>query len=451
MERLFGTDGVRGLANEPPMTPEIVYELGRAAGYVFRRYGADTVLVGRDGRISGDMLECALVSGLCSVGTSVCRAGVVPTPAISHLTGVLSAQLGVMISASHNPASDNGIKFFNRDGTKIDDDLEREIEKAYWEQSHRALNPTGAAVGRVVERMNVIDRYLAHVRQTVPRDLDLSGLTVVVDGANGAQSTITPRLLEEYGAEVIAINAVPDGLNINENCGSTHTESLQRAVATHLADVGVAHDGDGDRAILVDERGRVLNGDYILTICGLNMQRQGRLAGDAIVTTVLGNKGLDLTLEPYGLRVVRSKVGDRFVWEKMAEVGATLGGEQAGHIIFGEFAHTGDGVITAMQVLAAMAASGQPLSQLASVLTLLPQTTRDITVLEKPPLEGFSEVQTAVRRVEQALGERGRIVVRYSGTEPLARVMIEGDDRHQIETLADEVADAIRQVVPLPA
>lgn len=448
MERLFGTDGVRGQANRYPMTPEVVYGLGRAAGYVFRKYGADTVLVGRDGRLSGDMLECALVSGLCSVGTSVCRAGIVPTPAISHLTGVLSAQLGVMISASHNPVGDNGIKFFNRDGTKIDDDLEREIEKVYAEKSHQELNPTGAAIGRVVERTNVIERYLSHVRQTAPRDLDLSGLTVVVDCANGAQSTITPRLLEEYGAEVIAINAVPDGLNINEGCGSTHPETLQRAVATHLADVGIAHDGDGDRTILVDERGRVLNGDYILTICGLYLYERGRLTGDTIVTTILGNKGLDLTLEPHGIKIVRSPVGDRFVWEKMSEVGAVLGGEQAGHIIFGEFAHTGDGVITAVQVLAAMAASGQPLSQMASVLTILPQATRDVVVAEKPPLTDFPQIAQAVEKVESTLGGRGRIVVRYSGTEPLARVMIEGEDAEQIEALAGEVAGVIRESLP---
>lgn len=443
MDRLFGTDGVRGLANQYPMTPEVVYELGRAAGYVFRRVGADTVLVGRDGRISGDMLECALVAGLCSVGTSVCRAGIVPTPAISHLTGVLSAQLGVMISASHNPASDNGIKFFNRDGTKIDDEIEREIERVFAEGSHRELNPTGAAVGRVVERTNVVDRYLAHTRQTVARDFSLAGLTIVVDCANGAQSTITPRLFEELGAEVIAINAVPDGLNINENCGSTHPESLQRAVATHLADLGIAHDGDGDRAIFVDEGGGILDGDHILTLCALHLQQQNRLTGDVLVTTILGNKGLDLTLEPRGIRIVRSPVGDRFVWEKMREVGAVLGGEQAGHIIFGEYAHTGDGVITALQVLDALVHSGKPLSQLRALLTVLPQATRNLVVPEKPPLEDFPQVQAAIARAEDILGGRGRVIVRYSGTEPLARVMIEGEEPAQIEALADDVAAAI--------
>mgnify|MGYP005834596241 CR=1 FL=1 len=447
MERLFGTDGIRGRANEYPMTPEVVYELGRAAGYVFRRYRADTVLVGRDGRISGDMLEGALVAGLCSVGVSVCRAGIAPTPAISHLTGVLSAQLGVMISASHNPVGDNGIKFFNEDGTKIDDDLEREIEQAFWEKSHADLRPTGSAVGRVVERTNVIDRYLAHVRQTVPADFDLSGFTIAVDCANGAHSLTTPRLLAEYGAQVIAINNVPDGLNINEGCGSTHLEPMQRAVATHLADLGIAHDGDGDRALFVDERGNPLDGDYILTICGLYLHELGRLRDGVLVTTVLGNSGLDLTLQPHGVRVVRSLVGDRFVWEKMREVGASLGGEQAGHIIFGEYAHTGDGLLTALQVLAAMQHWGQPLSELRALLTVLPQAVRNVRVPEKPPLEGLPAVAEAVARVEAELAGRGRIVVRYSGTEPLARVMIEGEDAEQIERLAEGVAVVLREVL----
>ena len=450
MQGLFGTDGVRGKANVPPMTPDVIYNLGRAAGYVFRRMGTDTVLVGRDGRISGDMLECALIAGLCSVGTSVCRAGVVPTPAIAHLTGVLSAQLGVMISASHNPMPDNGVKFFNRDGTKLDDAREGEIEAAFLEESHRDLNPTGEAIGRVVERANVIDRYLKFVEQTVPAGFDLSGLTIAVDCANGATAQTTPRLLEHFGAEVIPINTVPDGLNINEECGSTALGPLQEAVATHLADVGVAHDGDGDRTILVDERGGVFDGDHILALCGPHMKREGRLKGDTLVTTVLGNIGLDLSLEPLGIHVLRSPVGDRFVWEKMRETGAMLGGEQAGHIVFGEFSHTGDGLVTALQVLAAMEASGQPLSALGRMLTLVPQVTRNIIVAEKPPLEGFPPVQKAISTAAETLSTRGRVVVRYSGTEPLARVMIEGEDEAQINALADDIAAAIRECVPLP-
>lgn len=447
MNRLFGTDGIRGRANEEPMTPETVYALGRAAGHVFRQYGTDTVLVGRDSRLSGDMLECALIAGLCSVGVSVCRAGITPTPAISYLTGVLSARLGIMISASHNPVADNGIKFFSADGTKIDDAVEREIEKAFAEETHQALRPTGEAVGRVVERSNVIERYLAHVRQTVGADFDLAGLTIVVDCANGAMSDITPRLLADLGAEVIAINSTPNGLNINEACGSTHPRALQQAVATHLADLGVAHDGDGDRAIFVDEQGRVLDGDYVLAICGPHLQRQGRLPGDCLVTTVLGNQGLDLTLAPLGLRVLRSPVGDRYVWEKMREVGATLGGEQAGHVIFGEFAHTGDGLITTLQVLDAMLAAGRPLSELAALLVRLPQATRDVRVPAKPPLEDFPALAEAVAEVEQELGDRGRIVIRYSGTEPLARVMIEGEDPERIEALAEKVAVVLREVL----
>lgn len=447
MERLFGTDGIRGQANTGVMTPDVVYNLGRAAGFVFRKLGADTVLVGKDGRLSGDMIECALVAGLCSVGVSVCRAGIVPTPAISHLTSVLSAQLGVMISASHNPMPDNGIKFFNEDGTKLDDELENEIECAYYHQSHAGLHPIGAAVGRVVDRTNVVDRYLAHVRQTVPRDFNLCGLTVVVDCANGATSMTSPQLLAEFGAEVVAINAVPDGLNINDGCGSTHIEPLRKAVATHLADLGIAHDGDGDRTLFVDETGVVRDGDHILTVCGLHMKQHDRLPGDTLVTTVLGNSGLDLTLAAHGISVERSPVGDRFVWEKMKEVGAKLGGEQAGHIIFGEYSSVGDGLITALQTLAVMQQTGKPLSELADILVILPQAVRNITVSRKPPLENAPAVQEAIQEAEKLLTGRGRIVVRYSGTEPLARVMIEGEDADFIESLADTVAEVIDRTV----
>jgi phosphoglucosamine mutase len=446
-DRLFGTDGVRGVANREPMTPEVIYNLGRAAGYVFRKMGTDTVLIGRDGRLSGDMLECALVAGLCSVGTTVCRVGVVPTPAIAHLTGILSAQLGVVISASHNAFEHNGVKFFNQDGTKVDDDLEREIEQAYFEKGHLSQNPSGGAVGRVVERANVIDRYLHHVEQTVRRGFDLAGLTIVVDCANGATSVTTPRLLRHFGAEVVTINDTPDGVNINAGGGSTDTKPLAKAVAEHLADLGVAHDGDGDRAVFVDERGRRLDGDYILAICGPHLKAQGRLRGDMLVTTILGNIGLDLTLGPLGIVVARSKVGDRFVWEKMREIGAALGGEQAGHVIFGEFSRTGDGLITSLQVLDAMESSGKPLSALGDLLITVPQTTRDIEVPAKPPLEEFAKVQAAIRAAEEALGERGRVIVRYSGTEPLARVMIEGEDQAQIDELADRIAEAIREEV----
>jgi phosphoglucosamine mutase len=449
MNRLFGTDGIRGRANEEPMTPETVFELGRAAGYVFRQYDDDTVLVGRDGRLSGDMIECALTAGLCSVGISVCRAGVTPTPAISYLTGMLSASLGIMISASHNPVGDNGIKFFSADGTKIDDEVEREIERAFVDRSHQGLRPTGAAVGRVVERSNVLARYLAHVRQTVAAQLNLAGLTIVVDCANGAMSGLTPRLLTDLGAEVVAINSTPDGLNINEACGSTHPQALQQAVATHLADLGVAHDGDGDRAIFVDEQGQMLDGDHVLAICGPHLHRQGRLPGDCLVTTVLGNQGLDLTLEPLGLQVLRSPVGDRFVWEKMKEVGATLGGEQAGHIIFGEFAHTGDGLITTLQLLDAMLTAGRPLSELGATLIRLPQTTRNLRITAKPDLAEIPAVQEAQAAIEGELAGRGRLVLRYSGTEPLVRVMIEGEDPLRIEILADQMAEVLRKVLPV--
>ena len=449
-ERLFGTDGIRGVANEPPMTPDVIYNLGRAAGYVFRRIGTDSVLVGRDGRLSGDMLECALVAGLCSVGTTVCRVGVAPTPAIAHLTGVLSAQFGIMVSASHNSFEDNGVKFFKEDATKIDDELEREIERVYFEGSHRAANPTGSAIGRVVERTNVVDRYLHRVEQTVPRDFDLSGLTIVVDCANGASSQTSPRLLSRFGAQVIPINDTPNGVNINEGSGSQHTQPLARAVAAHLADLGVAHDGDADRAVFVDERGNRLDGDHILAICAPHMQARGRLHSNTVVTTVLGNIGLDLTMGKHGITVGRSKVGDRFVWEKMREDGAMLGGEQAGHVIFGEFSSTGDGLVTALQVLAALMASGKPLSELGADLLVVPQATRNVIVDTKPPLEEIPEVQRAMAETQEVLGERGRVILRYSGTEPLARVMVEGEDDEWINDAADRIADAIGATVPGP-
>ncbi len=448
MRELFGTDGVRGVANVEPMTPEIAYNLGRSAGYVLRELGRDTVLVGRDSRISGDMLECALVAGLCAVGTSVCRAGIVPTPAVAHLTGALSAHAGVMISASHNAMPHNGIKFFSVDGTKLDDRLEERIESVYAEQTHRALRPTGAEIGRVVDRRNVVERYLKFVHQTVPPEFDLSGLTIAVDCANGATSFTTPVILQRLGAEVVAINCVPDGLNINAECGSQDLGPLREAVARHLADVGIAHDGDGDRAVLVDERSSVLNGDHILMICARHMKAEGRLLGDTIVTTLLGNTGLDLTLAADGIRVERSKVGDRFVWEKMRELGAPLGGEQAGHVIFSEFTCTGDGLVTALQVLRAMLTAGRPLSELAAQLQALPQATRDIPVASKPPLQELPLVRQALKAAEVAIAGRGRVVFRYSGTEPLARVMVETEDAGEAEHLAQQVADAIRASVP---
>ena len=448
MRKLFGTDGVRGTANVDPMTPEVAHNLGRSAGYVFRELGRDVVLVGRDSRISGDMLECALIAGLCAVGTSVCRAGIVPTPAIAHLTGELSAQAGVMISASHNPMPDNGIKFFNVDGTKLDDELEERIESVYESEAHRALQPTAAEIGRVVDRRNVVERYLKFVHQTVPLGFDLSGLTIAVDCGNGATSFTSPVLLQRLGAEVVAINCVPDGLNINEQCGSQHLAPLREAVARHLADVGVAHDGDGDRAVLVDEAGGVVNGDHILMLCARHLKAQGRLPGDTIVATMLANTGLDLTLAPDGIRVERSRVGDRFVWEKMREIGAPLGGEQAGHVIFAEFTRTGDGLVTALQVLWAMLDSGRPLSGLAADLIVVPQSTRDVRVSSKPPLEQMPLVQQALAAAEEALTGQGRVIFRYSGTEPLARVMVEAQDWELGERLAERVAAAVRESVP---
>ncbi len=449
MGRLFGTDGVRGLANTEPLTPATIFRLGRAAGYVFQRHETRTVVIGKDSRISGDMLESALVAGLCSVGTNVCRVGVVPTPALAHLTGVLSAQAGIMISASHNPMPDNGIKIFAEDGTKLPDAVEDEIERVMFEDNHQRPDPTGAGLGHVAERMNAVDRYLQHVRQSV-QDLDLAGLTIVVDCANGACSQVTPRMLEELGAEVITIHAVPDGLNINANCGSQHPEAVQGAVMRHLADLGMAHDGDGDRVVLVDEMGQILNGDHILAICGIQMALEQRLPGRRVVGTVLSNYGLELALKRHDVELVRSKVGDRYVWETMVREGAMLGGEQAGHVIFREFSTTGDGLITALQVLRIMLKRGEPLSKLADCIELVPQVAVDVPVSSKPDLSGFPRIQQAIADAEAALGDQGRVIVRYSGTEPLARVNIEGPDEAIIRAHAENIAEAIRQELAAP-
>ncbi len=449
MDRFFGTDGVRGVANVEPMTPLTAFKLGRSAGYVFQQHGTNTVLVGRDTRVSGDMLESALTAGLCSVGTNVCRVGVVPTPAIAHLTRVLSAQAGIVISASHNPMPDNGIKFFNQDGTKLDDAWEDEMDRVLQTEAHADANPTGAGIGRVIERLNAGDRYLQYLEHDVARGLDLRGISLVVDCGNGATSHVAPRFLERLGAEVFTINAEPDGYNINDGCGSQHPDEMLQATVRHLADVGLAFDGDGDRVVLADERGVLLDGDNIMLMCAAHYQAQGRLAESAVVATVMSNHGLDVALRHLGIRLVRCKVGDRYVWEKMQEVGANVGGEQAGHIIFRDYSTTGDGLVTALEVLRVMLETGQPLSALAAGLEKMPQVLVNIRVREKRAFEDMPSVAAAIQSAEQALGDNGRVLVRYSGTEALARVMVEGPDEAHIHQVAESIAAPIREAIGL--
>ncbi len=446
--KLFGTDGVRGEANVV-LTAQLAYELGRAGAYVLLRDGLPdkepAVVIGKDTRASGDMLEAGLMAGLCSAGVHVYQAGVVPTPAVAVLTRLLNCMAGVVISASHNPYQDNGIKFFSPLGTKLPDRMEQAIEEVIADGMREVPSPTGDGIGRVIPYAAGVSRYSRFINSKV--DGDLSGLRVVVDCANGAASNIAPRLLQALGADVTPICCAPDGININAGCGSTHLEQLQRAVLAHGADVGVAYDGDADRLLAVDEVGQVVDGDRLLLIFAAWLQEQGLLAEDTVVVTVMSNMGLRRALAGHGIRTLETKVGDRYVIEGMAESGAVLGGEQSGHIVFGLDHTTGDGILSSVKLLQILKARRRPLSELAGEMEQYPQVLLNVRVREKRGWEEKSEIQEAIRAAEQRLGEEGRVLVRASGTENLLRVMVEGRDRGRIEQLAKEIAAVVERVM----
>lgn len=442
MVGLFGTDGVRGLANSE-LTPELAFKLGLAVGSMHRKSGSKSaIVVGRDSRISGTMLESALEAGICSSGIDVLSAGIVPTPAVAYLARTLDACAGAVISASHNPAPDNGIKFFNHQGFKLDDALEERIEKLVQSDMREVLRPVGGELGKVIPLTDAADRYLSFLKSTI--NTDFQGMRVVVDSANGAAYSIAPRLLRELGAQVISLHDQPDGLNINYNCGSTHPESLQEAVIKYHADIGIAHDGDADRIIAVDELGDLVNGDQIMVICGLALQQKGQLR-HKIVVTVMSNLGLKQAFAAAGVHVFETAVGDRFVLEKMLETGSTLGGEQSGHIIFLEHATTGDGILTALQLLQAVKNSGKKLSGLAAQMINLPQVLVNIKVKDKKGWEQNEKICSAVLAGQKSLMQTGRLFVRASGTEPLIRVMAEGPDKTELERIAGHIAEVIKQ------
>ncbi|MGI5839159.1 MAG: phosphoglucosamine mutase [bacterium] len=441
MGNLFGTDGVRGIANTE-LTPELAFRLGRASVPVLA--GGEKrprILIGRDTRISGDMLEAAIAAGFCAAGADVLLAGIMPTPAVAYLTRELSAQAGVVLSASHNPAEYNGIKFFFGDGYKLPDAVEDEIERGL--DNEPAGRPAGGAVGRVLRLENAADKYIDYAVSTA--DVDLSGLKVVVDCANGAAARIAPAVLKRLGASVRAVNAAPDGLNINAGCGSTHPEAMQAAVRESGADVGIAHDGDADRVLAADSRGELVDGDQIMTICALDRLRRGELPGNTLVATVMSNLGLDLALQPAGAKVLRTKVGDRYVLEEMLARGLRMGGEQSGHIIFLDLNTTGDGIITALQLLKVVRESGEPLHVLAGQMKRLPQVLLNVPVSRREALPGNPRITAAVRQAEERLGEFGRLLVRASGTEPLVRVMVEGEDEKALQEIASQIAGIIQQ------
>ncbi len=442
--KLFGTDGIRGKANHPPMTGEIAFEVGRAAAYVLKKkHGRDMILIGKDTRLSGYMIESALTSGICSVGVDVVLVGPMPTPGIAFVTRSLRVDAGIVISASHNPYDDNGIKFFSSDGFKLPDSIENEIERAVFSKNLRNIRPEGAGIGKAHRIDDAAGRYIEYVKSTFPKGKTLEGLKIVVDCANGAAYKITPYVLSELGADVIAINDKPDGKNINANCGSTHPEIIQKAVLEHKADIGISHDGDGDRAILCDEKGEIVDGDKIMAICALDMKKRGRLKGNVVVTTVMSNIGFEIFLKKSSIKVIRTQVGDRYVVKEMLKRGCNLGGEQSGHIIFLDYNTTGDAAISALQILAVMTGRGKTLSELASVVPIYPQVLVNVPVLKSKSIEKFPRVITAIKKAEKKL-KSGRILVRPSGTVPKIRVMVEGDNMQDIKAIAEEVAEVIK-------
>ncbi|MBC7839260.1 MAG: phosphoglucosamine mutase [Nitrospiraceae bacterium] len=445
MRKLFGTDGVRGVANLDPMTSEMAMQLGRAAAHLFmRRSGRHQIVIGKDTRISGYMLESALTSGVCSMGVDVLLVGPMPTPAIAFLTRSLRADAGVMISASHNPYQDNGIKFFSNDGFKLPDEMELRIEGLIVSNEIAHLRPTADAIGKAYRIDDAEGRYIEFVKRSLPRELDFQGIKVVVDCANGAAYKVAPTVLRELGAKVEVIGNMPDGMNINAGCGAVHPELLQKAVREQGAHLGVALDGDADRAIFVCEQGRIIDGDHIMAMLALDLHRQGKLSKQTVVGTVMSNFGLELAMTKAGIVLVRTAVGDRYVLERMSAEGYNFGGEQSGHFIFLDHNTTGDGLISALQVLSLMKRTGQPMSELAKSMTAVPQVLLNVKVTQKPTLDTIPELQRAIDESEQRLNGSGRVLVRYSGTEPLLRVMVEGERDDQIREVANHLVDVIK-------
>jgi phosphoglucosamine mutase len=445
--RLFGTDGIRGKANAEPLTTDLAFRLGRQlVATLLEHHGVAKVrlAVGRDTRLSGPMLEAALTSGALSAGADVYAVGVLPTPGIAYLTRKLEAQGGVVLSASHNPFEDNGIKIFSAEGSKFPDAWEDEIESRL-AGADAAPRPTGDQVGRLVPYAAAESEYVAHARGTCP--FDLSGLSIVLDCAHGATYRVAPRVFRSLGAKVLVLGARPDGLNINKKSGALYPERLQKKVVAAAADLGFAFDGDGDRLISVDEHGVVRDGDYALAICGRHLAGRGRLKVGCVVTTVMANFGLERALKAAGVRTVTTQVGDRYVLEEMLKLGANLGGEQSGHLLFLDHTTTGDGIISALQLLSVMRETGQSLSALSACLTKLPQVLINVKVKAKPPVDGIAGLEARRGGFETEMNGTGRILLRYSGTEPLARVMIEGEDQGRIETMARELAGIIRKAI----
>ncbi|HME44800.1 MAG TPA: phosphoglucosamine mutase [Syntrophorhabdales bacterium] len=446
MKRLFGTDGVRGVANVYPMTSEVALKIGRAVSHVFKeRHGRGRIVVGKDTRLSGYMLETAIASGVCSIGLDVWLVGPLPTPGIAFITRSMRADAGVVISASHNPYQDNGIKIFSGEGFKLPDELESEIERTIMDGSIDQLRPVASEVGKAHRIDDAVGRYIVFLKNTFPQELSLTGLRLVVDCAHGATYKVAPAVFEELGAHVVPYGVEPDGENINKECGSLYPNALRELVLDKNAHVGVAFDGDGDRVLFVDEKGEIVDGDTLMAICGRYLREKSCLKRNTVVATIASNMGLDVCLKRDGIRVVRTDVGDRYVLERMLQDGFNFGGEKSGHVVFLDHNTTGDGVVTALKVLNVMIEKGASLHDLKKGFDEFPQVELNVRVREKKPLNKLPEFQKTVEGVEKALKNKGRVVVRYSGTEMLLRIMVEGKNHDQVKSYAHEIGEVARR------
>lgn len=442
MGKLFGTDGVRGIANKD-LPPELAFKIGKAGAYILAKGKKGKVVVGKDTRISGDMLEAALTAGICSMGLDVISVGIIPTPAVAYLTRKYEALAGVVISASHNPGEYNGIKFFNSDGFKLPDEIENEIEDIVLNDKEIHLNPTGENVGRVIVENNASEDYINYLISTV--DLDLTGVKIAMDCGHGALYKIGPEIIKRLGGSLAVINTEPNGMNINDNCGSTNPEVIQELVIKEKADVGLSFDGDGDRLIAVDELGNIVDGDHILAICGTYLKENGKLKNNTIVGTIMTNMGLDLYLKELGINIVKTKVGDRYILEEMLKNDYVLGGEQSGHIIFLDYNTTGDGLATALHLLEVMKKTGNKMSELNKLMTNFPQVLVNAKVKNelKNKYTENKEIMDKIKEVESLFRGQGRVVIRPSGTEPLVRIMIEAKEDIGLYEIAKNLAKFI--------
>jgi len=448
MGQLFGTDGIRGVANEYPMTAEMALNIGRATACLFKRKGhIPRIIIGKDTRISGYMFESAFVSGICSMGVNALLVGPLPTPGIAFATNSMRADAGIVISASHNPFQDNGIKIFSKDGFKLPDEKELEIEKLIFSNHMHTLHPSPRELGKAYRIEDARGRYIVFLKNTFPKDFSLEGTKVALDCAYGATYKVAPETFFELGADVISLFDKPNGENINDHCGSQHPETLMEKVVKEKADVGFAFDGDGDRCIAVDEKGSVLTGDQIMAICAKQLKKEGKLINNLLVTTVMSNVGLGIVLKELGIENAVTQVGDRYVLEEMQAKGAVIGGEDSGHIIFLEHHTTGDGIATALQILATMKKTQKPLSELAQIMRVFPQKLINVDVKTKPELSTIPEIDQVIKDVEKRLAHTGRVLVRYSGTQNMCRVMVEGPTSEETEKYCRKIADLVLEKI----